>query len=306
MQHARRIHGIYSATRARWCTSATALPSITPLRTGSVFCLGLGAGVFGSLVGMGGAFVVLPVLGGPFGMPAHRAIGTSMGAVLGTCLGGTVSFATKDTDSPPSTADILPSLPAVTLWGPVPLIIGDVNVFAGGCVVAFAAVFAVVGARCSTLVRDKTIRLAQGVFMMTVAPLVVARDYVKSDTSQGSAVVATGIEIHATPVVRQESPSVDDMLTVAYIAPLLAIGTVSGFLAGFFGVGGGAVTVPGLVLLMDFDYKTALGTSMAGTNLSPIEPNLTQPREGPSFIHVRGVGFFLCVCYCGFMCALLS
>lgn len=43
----------------------------------------------------------------------------------------------------------------------------------------------------------------------------------------------------------------------------LAIGAVAGFLSGLFGVGGGVVIVPLLVLLLGFDQKVAAGTSLA-------------------------------------------
>jgi uncharacterized membrane protein YfcA len=44
---------------------------------------------------------------------------------------------------------------------------------------------------------------------------------------------------------------------------LLGIGAVAGFLSGIFGVGGGVVIVPLLVLLLGFDQKLAAGTSLA-------------------------------------------
>ncbi|MFL5799622.1 MAG: sulfite exporter TauE/SafE family protein [Actinomycetota bacterium] len=43
----------------------------------------------------------------------------------------------------------------------------------------------------------------------------------------------------------------------------LALGVIAGFLSGMFGVGGGIVIVPGLVLLMRMDQRLAHGTSLA-------------------------------------------
>ena len=43
----------------------------------------------------------------------------------------------------------------------------------------------------------------------------------------------------------------------------MVIGAASGFLAGLFGVGGGAVVVPLLALSTDMEHKKALGTSLA-------------------------------------------
>jgi uncharacterized membrane protein YfcA len=44
----------------------------------------------------------------------------------------------------------------------------------------------------------------------------------------------------------------------------LVIGLVAGVLAGMFGIGGGIVIVPALVLLMGFSPQKATGTSLGG------------------------------------------
>jgi uncharacterized protein len=45
--------------------------------------------------------------------------------------------------------------------------------------------------------------------------------------------------------------------------PLIAIGLVAGVLAGMFGIGGGLVIVPALLLLMKMTEVQAIGTSLA-------------------------------------------
>lgn len=47
----------------------------------------------------------------------------------------------------------------------------------------------------------------------------------------------------------------------AIVVPLL-IGLVAGALSGMFGIGGGVVVVPALVLLLGYGQKTATGTSL--------------------------------------------
>jgi uncharacterized membrane protein YfcA len=47
------------------------------------------------------------------------------------------------------------------------------------------------------------------------------------------------------------------------LALLVALGLGAGVLAGMFGIGGGLVIVPGLVILLRLDPKTAAGTSLA-------------------------------------------
>lgn len=44
---------------------------------------------------------------------------------------------------------------------------------------------------------------------------------------------------------------------------LLSLGLFAGLLAGMFGIGGGAIMVPVLMLWIGFNLKTAIGTSLA-------------------------------------------
>ncbi len=48
----------------------------------------------------------------------------------------------------------------------------------------------------------------------------------------------------------------------ATILPVLALGFVAGILSGMFGIGGGLVIVPALVLFFGISQKAATGTSM--------------------------------------------
>ena len=43
---------------------------------------------------------------------------------------------------------------------------------------------------------------------------------------------------------------------------MLALGLTAGVLSGLFGIGGGLVIVPALVMLFGFPIKTAVGTSL--------------------------------------------
>lgn len=43
----------------------------------------------------------------------------------------------------------------------------------------------------------------------------------------------------------------------------VVIGLLGGVLAGMFGLGGGLIMVPAMTFLLNFDFKTATGTSLA-------------------------------------------
>jgi uncharacterized membrane protein YfcA len=58
------------------------------------------------------------------------------------------------------------------------------------------------------------------------------------------------------------------MTTTGRTARLAVIGTLAGLFSGLFGVGGGTVIVPLLILWMAYDEKAATGTSLAAIVLT--------------------------------------
>jgi uncharacterized protein len=61
---------------------------------------------------------------------------------------------------------------------------------------------------------------------------------------------------------------------------LVAIGLVSGFFSALFGVGGGIVIVPLLVLLVAFDQRRASATSLAAILISSVAGAVTYGFHG--------------------------
>ncbi len=57
------------------------------------FVIGLAAGVFGGLVGLGGGLIMIPLMVGILKVSQHRAHGTSLVALVFTGLSGAVSYA---------------------------------------------------------------------------------------------------------------------------------------------------------------------------------------------------------------------
>jgi len=52
------------------------------------------------------------------------------------------------------------------------------------------------------------------------------------------------------------------MTEFAEVFKMIVLGLAAGVLSGLFGIGGGLVIVPALVLVFGFDIKTAIGTSL--------------------------------------------
>jgi hypothetical protein len=210
-------------------------------------------------------------------MSPHYAIGTSMASVLAVAVGAAIGYSDRKDVEPDSneplnvkserSAMAFPSTPTdadstmasskdseVIFGTSIPRRIGSVDILACVGIVSTALLFSPLGARMSKRVQANTIKLAQGGLLMCVAPSILARDFlVKSQNAP--AAPAEG------PFARSPSSS----SFVSEVMRFAGIGVFSGFTAGFFGVGGGAIVVPALVWLTGADYRTALGTSMAGT-----------------------------------------
>ena len=61
---------------------------------------------------------------------------------------------------------------------------------------------------------------------------------------------------------------------------LVGIGLVAGFFSALFGVGGGIVIVPLLILLLGFEGKLATGTSLAAIGITALAGTILYAFEG--------------------------
>lgn len=156
--------------------------------------------------------------------------------------------------------------------------------FRAAAVMAVAGMIAShVGARATTVISGSTLKLALGVLMISVAPLLPMRDGLlfihggdegASGESNGQD-VSVDVSVEDEPKSSSSSSAVRDVKGVALpetkeglregggkdlnwgekLPRMFAIGIGSGFLAGVFGVGGGVVTVPAISLATDMGHK---------------------------------------------------
>ncbi|KAG7370165.1 permease [Nitzschia inconspicua] len=197
------------------------------------------AGVCGSLAGMGGGFIMIPLMTSTklLHLPQHAAHGTSLFAVATTGLAGALGYQ------------------------------GQVDYQAAACIALSGMVTARAGALATTRLSGVDLRKALGAFMLAVAPLVPAKQYL---VKQNEERIGTNDD-----VATASSPS----WIQKYVIPL-GIGSCSGFLAGMFGVGGGAVVVPALSVLTDMNHYQALGTSLTAMVLPALSGTVTHFSQG--------------------------
>lgn len=198
------------------------------------FGIGLVSGILGALVGVGGSLVAIPLLTQFSGLPQHVAQGSAMVTAVFSSAGATIFNISNHI--------------SVSENEKVPNHVGNMHIPTVLSIAGPGSVAAVLGARLASKVSSRGLKISLGLFQIFVAPSAPLREYVlkyKQTLSKD---------------VIEKNKSNEFLVS-------LVIGGFSGLIAGFFGVGGGAVTVPALCLFTDLDYKTALGTSLGGSFL---------------------------------------
>eukprot|EP00754_Rhynchopus_humris_P022324 Rhum_TRINITY_DN14783_c8_g1::Rhum_TRINITY_DN14783_c8_g1_i2::g.118698::m.118698/K07090/K07090; uncharacterized protein len=207
-------------------------PPPPPMPAAAAAGIGACAGFAGSLVGLGGGFVAVPMMTNVLKLTQHQAHGTSLAVVAATGTAGAVSYGMSD---------------HVDYTTALMLALGG-------------SLTSPLGASLASRLPAPKLKIAMGCMQLAIAPLIPFKD----------AIVAKAgvLAKEAPPATASSSSSVD--VRVQKAATMAAAGGAAGFLAGVFGVGGGAVLVPTLVYTCDMDYLSAVGTSLASMVLPAV------------------------------------
>ncbi len=172
------------------------------------FVIGLTAGAFGGLVGLGGGALMIPLMVGILKLAQHRAHGTSLVALVFTGLAGAFTYAFH------GHVDVLSAL-----------------------ILAVAALWpARFGAQCCRLMPETGLKRSFGYFQISMAILLLVKTFI--------------------------TPIAIPMTGWAKLVTLLATGAVTGFLSGLMGIGGGAIMIAAMVLLVGYSQHIAQGSAL--------------------------------------------
>jgi len=203
------------------------------------FAVGSFAGLCGSLVGLGGGFVMIPLMTSRIlRLSQHQAHGTSLFAVTTTGIAGALGYS------------------------------GKVDYEVAAAIACTGMVTARFGAMLMNRINETTLRKALGVSMICVAPIVPAKSYLAKQQHHNESLSSLSKTTTTTTTTVQR-----------LLVPAL-IGSFSGFQAGLFGVGGGAIVVPALTVFTDMDHYQALGTSLCAMALPAMSGTLTHYGKG--------------------------
>jgi uncharacterized membrane protein YfcA len=170
--------------------------------------IGLGAGLFGGLLGIGGGFIMIPLMVRFMRVRQHVAHGTSLAVLVFIGLSGALSYALK----------------------------GSLDIAAFLLLAATSVVTAYFGARVAHALPEQLLKRFFGAFLLFVAIFMLLKPHLWSAAF--------------APALRYR------------VVVLAGAGVLTGFISGMLGVGGGAVMVPAMVLLLGMDQYTAQGTSL--------------------------------------------
>lgn len=196
---------------------------MTPIDQLLIVTISLAAGTIGAILGLGGGFIIVPMLVFVFGLSAQTAAGTSLVALVFTALSGTLGYTRQR----------------------------RIDYKLGLSLAIASAPGAIVGSLASTYVESRVLTALFGCFMIFVSIYIafgtpVARSKTDLNGWSRRLVDRDGKEFEYR--VRQ--------LTLGYPLVFLA-----GVLAGLFGVGGGALQVPVMILLLAVPVEVATATS---------------------------------------------
>lgn len=184
----------------------------------------------GSLVGLGGGFVLIPLLTkfGRFGQ--HMASGTSLAVVVATGCAGLFTFGGADAIDLPAAA-MIAAAGMTTGW---------------------------LGARATANISGARLSVLMSGFMVVMAPLVAFKSEIAANlkTKEGDADADVGVNSNAANANLKSGDggaadrSFSGVLSrpLSETATMVGLGGAVGYLSGLFGVGGGSIMTPGLCL----------------------------------------------------------
>lgn len=207
---------------------------------------GLVAGVFGSLLGLGGGVLIVPLLTIGFGLPVREAIGVSLICVIMTSGASASVFLERDV----------------------------ANLRLGMLLELFTASGAVIGGAIAFLIDERYLAGMMALLMIYVA-WTMLRGAILSPEAATAPVTATAVApASAGPPGDPEPPAagaagrrgfVDRLSRPGYHVRHLRLGAAGSVVAGVFsallGIGGGIIKVPVMHLIMGVPLRVATATS---------------------------------------------
>jgi hypothetical protein len=208
----------------------------------AVAALGLGVGLVAGMFGVGGSFLMVPLLHVALGVPLRFAVGAALCQTIATGLGALIRFRQF----------------GLAEWRFDFLAIGGSLLGTGLGARLLEAMHGVGGVSLAGRELPLERVVVTGLFVVTFGALAVVMWF--TTTPPADATVARGplARIRLRPLVDLPTARLTDIS-----APVVAyVGVVNGMLAGMLGIGGGIMMIPVMVFGFGFNIRRAFGTGM--------------------------------------------
>ena len=228
-------------------TTKTKKEMSTPMKWFAAFNIGFFASGLGSMVGLGGGFIMIPMMTGFFGATQHMAQGTSLAAIVLTGLTSAITYYKNDSVD----------LPAALV------------------LTCSAMVLSRFSARFTSRFDSKKLKKIFGWFSILVSPTVPLKSYLlnkkKKEEEQAQAAAenpaASSMALSTVKSIDNENTSlwkkmIKNSIVAEHWQTMLGTGVFSGAISGFFGVGGGSIITPALCLLTNLSQQKVVGTTL--------------------------------------------
>jgi uncharacterized membrane protein YfcA len=210
--------------------------------------VGGATGFLAGLLGVGGGFILVPLLT-LLGMPIHMAVATSMVFIICAGLAGIMQHVRQ----------------------------GSIDIIVAGIITLPATMMAYIGTHLSQTISPRVLHLLFGV-LLGVIPV-----FFHFLPLQQLAKLPTDKPVKPPlPYVLHRQRIVADVPYTYHVNIFLAIlsGLGAGTITGFFGVGGGFILVPTLVLVLQIPMTVSIGTSLAVILLPALIGTLIHVQSG--------------------------
>lgn len=190
---------------------------------------GVAAGVFGSLLGLGGGLLIVPLLTIGFGLPLREAVGVSLVCVIVTSSASASVYLQRH----------------------------QANLRLGMVLELFTALGAVAGGLVAFLLDERLLAALFAALLVYVAVTML-----RGRSAVADAEAATDAVEEGNPVAAAAPPIAEDSAVVVQRFPAGIAGSVgAGVVSAVLGVGGGIIKVPVMHLVMGVPLRVATATS---------------------------------------------
>ena len=196
-----------------------------------LFLVGLFAAVSGSVVGLGGGFIIVPILALFQDMEVSQIVGTSMAVLFFTSLSSTLRYSKQK----------------------------RIDMRSGLMFAIAMAPGSIFGAWLTNYITDKIFFVSFGLFMMFVSMSLIFKPSKKMELPFRTTVTRRFVDSFGKEYIFSFNQWVG--ISIAFFA---------GILSSLFGIGGGSIMVPTMILLLSFPVHIAAATSMFSILLSSI------------------------------------